>query len=436
MLVKYNVDEPWCSQLRTKYTVKNKRPPATHWWRQPMTIKLFSKVGKDCFFPVHQERKWYNKEKELHERLVYIPWDWKVPEDMLREQDEIYLKMWMDSFKWGLIVMKTWRGKGNMIVKMVEATQQRTLILTNSLNNVKGLVDRFSKFSNYEIGSFSSKKKDIKEITVTTHSSFIKKYWLFAWYFGCIIYDECDFRLTDKMIRALTMCDCESVFWMTWTPTRQDLDMKDLALFFWWLYYSELAKDDLNWYNILPRIMCVAYTDETKYVFQNFHELKDLLTSNKKRIALQCDMIEKTYKKETWVALLLVDRVKDCLVYNEELTNRGVHTCVVHGDTKTKDDEENIESICSTWWVIIWTYQKIGRGNDIPAISSIYLLFATKFHSSVVQAVGRWLRYFKWKENVNLYDWNDLPILRGQAYARRAVYRKEYPWMPIKIVKL
>jgi superfamily II DNA or RNA helicase len=80
----------------------------------------------------------------------------------------------------------------------------------------------------------------------------------------------------------------------------------------------------------------------------------------------------------------------------------------------------------SQQWVIIGTYHKIGRWVDIPPIDCIYFFFPNSFDSTAIQAVGRSLRSFPWKETVHLYDWNDTPILKWQGSKRLQVYKTEY----------
>lgn len=77
-------------------------------------------------------------------------------------------------------------------------------------------------------------------------------------------------------------------------------------------------------------------------------------------------------------------------------------------------------------FTIIGTIDKMWRGVDIPPIDTIFLFSPVKFRWTVVQAVWRWLRKYPGKENVIVYDWCDLPLLKKQKNERKQAYKKEY----------
>lgn len=423
MIIQHTLSTPEWAALARKYTTINKRPPTWHDAYRPNYIMLYHKRGDIWYFPPSARWQGYKEEKKLSEPLVYTADESWVPEDMIEEQDSIYGHMMLDDWRWGMVVMKTGRGKGNMILKMCEGIQQKTLIITNTVNNLHDLVARFKKSTNYEVGEWHGKKKDIQDITVTTHTSFSKDVSVFSWHFGVLMYDECDYRMTKKMIHAICTVDVEAVYGFTGTPRRQEIDSDDLTLFFWGFYKWE--DQDNNGYNILPTIYRIIYKWE-RLVRENFHELKDWLSEDEDRLEKQVSLVKKTCDYGTKVWLVLTDRVQDCLEYCERLNKIWVRAWVMHGKTKPEDDKKLIEEITEHGGVIVGNYQKVGRWQDIPSISNMYLFFATKFEGNVVQAVWRWLRAYPWKDVVRLYDWVDENNLARQGYERQQAYEREY----------
>jgi superfamily II DNA or RNA helicase len=49
-----------------------------------------------------------------------------------------------------------------------------TLIVTPTKKLVKEMLDKFKEFTDYVPGTWYSDGKDIKEITITTHTSFVQ----------------------------------------------------------------------------------------------------------------------------------------------------------------------------------------------------------------------------------------------------------------------
>lgn len=442
MYITRKASDPDVKDLVAHFTVKNKNIERKEsMLRRSLpyerVIKLyhFDKDTATYFFPFSYAKNKYLPSKKLPVPLIYTGDDTAVPEEMRREQDELLMAMSMDWLHNGLLVMKTGRGKWNVIVKMVELLQQKTIILCPSIKLVLEMQQRFKKFSNYIPGVYYWQKKEMgKDILITTHASFVAMYKQFAGTYGVVLYDECDTNITADMIRALCHIDAEWIFGFTGTPKRQDLDSSDLSRIFGPIYKSSSVTQ--NGYTMLPTIMCCQYHTIQHFWYENFAELKNALIKDTYRIQKQLDVITTTYSAWTWVWLLLVDRVEECYLYQKELEKRQIQCGIIHGNTKPKDDNDLIERIVKTKGIIVWTYQKIGRGVDIPVVSNIYLFFPTRFDSNVVQAVGRWLRYHEGKPFTYLYDRQDLPLLRGQATARRKVYLTEYPGATIRDYKV
>lgn len=438
--------DEWCKELVAKYKVENKdlgrqeriqgrKLPRLRW----MKLYLYSKKMESVYFPIGQFNSLLKpkSEKKLSEKISYkTTTDPKVLEaikDLVYEQEDILADIWINNMRTGLIEMKTWRGKGNLIIKLCEHFQEKTLILVHNIKTLEEMKEKFEKFSDYSPWVYYSKKKKLKEITITTHKSFVLSHAEFKGKFSIIIYDEADVNLSDKMIRSLILADVEGLFWLTWTPYRQELSTQDLTLIFW--PHLRVSGQENNGYNIIPKIYRLKYTSDDFFSFENFHDLKEQLINNKKRLDSQIKFIKKAYPK-IWAALLLVDRIVECSTYCNALKEAWIPTCIVNGKTNTTEDNKNIKDMVDKKWIIVATSGKMSRWVDIPAIDSVFLFYPNRYQWSTVQAVWRSLRTFPWKDKVRLFDRCDLPILRWQADHRLATYKKEYPWCFVKNISL
>lgn len=63
---------------------------------------------------------------------------------------------------------------------------------------------------------------------------------------------------------------------------------------------------------------------------------------------------------------------------------------------------------------------------DVGFIDSVFLVSAIKFKATVIQSIGRALRKYQDKDKVEVYIWNDLPILRGQRTQKLKSIKEEY----------
>ena len=432
--------ELWQRYIKA-FTVKNKnieKLERIQWRPLPYLrhIKLYTKANGNIYVPPGMFWKQLSRNKPLENRIKYTGKTEWLPEsmkDMLDEQELVLNDIEFNSKRTGLIVMKTWRGKGNLLIKMIEIFQEKTLILVHSIKTLKELEQKFLDFSDCEPSLYYGKKKEIWEITITTHKSFVDKTELFRWKFWVIIKDEVDVNISPKMTAAISTVDCDALFGLTWTPERADLDINDMQLIFWPLIKVENQKN--NGYNMIPDIYRLEYVNNRIFSFEHFRDLQDQLMEDSKRILAQTRFI-KEHSKWRQLSVLLVDRIKECSIYKEMLDSMWVECEIVNGNTKEEEDEENIARLKACNGVIIWTSKKMYRWVDIPQIDTIFLFYPNRFHATVIQSVGRWLRSFPWKTDVKLYDRGDFPTLKWQAYDRLKAYQKEYPDPKMEVLQI
>ena len=342
------------------------------------------------------------------------------------EQKEVIDEINMLSYRTWLIEMKTWRWKWHIILQLANLFQEKVLIACHSRSNMQDTINKFKEFSNYVPWEYHSSKKEIKDITVTTHKSLTQKTDEFAGKFGILIVDECDYNLTDDMLKAIATIDVNWCFGMSWTPTTKELDLESMELVRGPHIKVEWQED--NWYNLIPDILRLDYKSNNVYSFwTSFAELKEALIEDNVRVMTQIAWIKKIMTENWKFGLLLLERkAQECNKYYELLKN-DIPSIIINGDTKIADDEEWIEKLKQLWhWLIIWTIGKVGRGKDIPMIDVVFLFFPNRYLNSTVQAVWRWLRNAPWKTRCLLVDWIDDPILKRQSYDRLKTYYKEY----------
>lgn len=380
-------------------------------------IKLYVEKGDTVFFPIGQFQDYLNNTLPLGDadkitfNKTYRP-----------EQQWIINNVG----KTGLIVMKTGKGKSNTALGIVERFQERTLICCHSTTWLTQMVETFKEYADYEVGTWYGKEKKLKPITITTHKSLVQQYKKFKEYgFGIVIIDECDRNLSQDMLKALIGVDPTKLYGMTGTPQRAELDSNDMSLVFWPL--TQMPDQENNGYIMIPTINRLLSYESKYFSFTDWHDLRKQMINDPSRTEKQCNYIVDLWEKgkfKHWLLLLLFRETESEHYYT---TLKDLLPCyLIHWKTNKKHDAECKEQFATTWWLIIGTTGKLGRWLDIPFLDSVFLFYPNRFKSDTIQSVGRVLRLDERKQAPVVYDWCDMPILKGQAQERLLTYKKEY----------
>lgn len=341
----------------------------------------------------------------------------------------------------GLINMKTGKGKSHIIMNIVKTLQAPTIILCHNIKTLLEMVDKFKEFMDYEPWVWYESKKNLKDITITTHDSFVINEWQFDKHFDVIIYDECDYDLSQQMFNALCRSGAKALYGLTGTPYSKHFNNADMQK----IFGKEISYQQ-NWelrgYNMIPQIETYRYTSDAfkEYEYANWAEEKQCLVDDKDRLKQQITLIDHKIQQGRKTILVLTERVEEAKNYYEALealreSQLTKPICIlanllITGETKIAQDNKEIAMFVGNKLnapvVIVWTVWKMARWVDIPAIDTIMLFSALHFRWTVVQAVGRCLRNSSEKNHPLLVDWQDYPILKNQWYERKKAYIKEY----------
>jgi len=329
--------------------------------------------------------------------------------------------------EWWLIEAPTWSWKSHIVMWITDYFKTKTLVVCPTKKLVKEMVDKFTEFTDIEPWTWYSDWKKIKDVTITTHTSFVKDIlweWKLNW-FGLILVDEADDKLSEKMIHAIAKSWCDILVGMTWTPSRQELDTNDMQLIFW--PHISVGK-----YQVMPtsitHYVYKRWQDESASIdYTNRHTQRESIIWNKYRFENVLDTIKKI-QSESFLTILLLDRLEEVEKYREEFPD----AIVITWSTKIKDDEIWIEKLKKTWWLIIWSIKKLYRWVDIPVCDSVIIASPIKFENTVIQAVWRALRSHEDKKNVTISIIND-NVLQRQRYEQSKACKEAY-WFNPEIV--
>lgn len=432
--------EEYINRIKKKLTLTKMIVDYTNNWLKPSTIRLYD--GNN-FLPTAQYI--YNAVKKEDRVLPEETLDFKLNSDVTYRpaQQTILNRIKVrkeDKKPFGLIYGKTWIGKTIIQMGIIDLYKCKTLIVCPNKALTAQMVDDFKKFSNYEIWKYDSTKKDVKDITVTTLTSFVKKEWDFGYDYDLLLIDECHKWITPKFIKALTKCPAKCLYWLSGTPYNDFFEAeerKDWTTKYWLSYiYGEVIEDPENWdYMYTPDFTFYDYVSAWDYEFEEYHELRSCLSHDETRLEKQVKVVS-NYLKDREVVMILSDRRRELQYYYDYFSeNSWINTVLITGDTKPDEDNALIKECLKKdkKLIIIWTDSKLWTWFDLSVIDTVCMFQAVKQMHTVVQCVWRWMRYIKWKLNPVVIFWND-QVLKKQKTEKKKIIKKEY-WVSEKDIK-
>lgn len=386
----------------------------------PKKIRLYTRWAKK-YLP---SAGFITRELSIDFPKKNISWEFKYNGSPTEEQSFVIdiIERRLREFWYGcwLIVMWTWKGKSHIAMQIVNLLKVKTLILCHNVKTLKEMQAKFLEFTGYSVWVYYAKEKNIKDITITTHTSFLTGNGIFEW-FDCIIYDEADYSFSDKMITALCNSWASLMYGMTGTPYTKDLNTEWMEKAF-----GKMIQFSGEKYNIVPsKIYVHRFKTSLNYEFSNWAEQREEMFMDTERIEYMGKIVEYYYKERN-ACLILSERVSEVELLSGELQKRNIQHGIITGSTRDEEDRNTIEKLDS--WkikIIIGTNGKMSRWVDIPIIDTVFMFSPLKFEWTITQAVGRALRKHPSKKDVILIDFSD-DCVRQQRYQRIKAYKKEY----------
>ena len=374
-----------------------------------------------------------------------------APMDLVKENTSIELRPLqkpvfedIKRHKGALIYAKTGSGKTVLSTALHEVWGGKTLILVHSLDNVDYFYETFQKFIGVEAGRHCTGKKEIKDVTITTFTTFRKKYEMFAQHvhedgfvgFNNLIVDEADAYFTKKARQSIIMFPSDRVFGFTGTMrTIYDQYLEGMPAL--QRFYGHLctAEDD----DSKDPLKGIFYKKYTKEYYESIEgkkayvrpfdwvKFRELLDEDVDRKQEQYKWVLENSKEEDHT-LVLFDRVADVEAFYAKAQREGVKSFMIHGSLKKKDREETIKNFYSGGGYLFAQYRTVGRGYDNDKLTRCFILFPAKGENNIRQMFGRVLRWLDGKKSY-MYLWYDSE-LEFQHFARIKVCKAFFHIMP------
>tara|TARA_Y100000991_G_C21975127_1_gene351799 strand:- start:3989 stop:5467 length:1479 start_codon:yes stop_codon:yes gene_type:complete len=316
-------------------------------------------------------------------------------------------------------------GKTVMGINIANKVKKKTLVIVHKTFLLNQWKERFSQFTNAEVGIIQQNKIDVdgKDVVIGMLQSIAKEKYdqdIFR-DFGLVIFDEAHHAPSKFFSRALPVISCKKTLFLTATPKRSDSLEKVLYWYFGDIIYKSPPQKNqevqvkIYKYDIKHEKFRESFVRFTKEVNKagTITRLSKISKRNKFTVELIKDILDEDGRK----ILVLSDRIEHLNKLKEKLDKIGINNDYYIGGMKqTKLDES---AKCT---VILASYGMASEALDIPELNT--LIMATP-RRNIEQSVGRILR--KKEHNVQplIVDIVDqLPSFNNQGMARRKFYKK------------
>lgn len=327
----------------------------------------------------------------------------------------------------GVLQARTGSGKTVMALMLVEELQEKTLFIVHTKALLNQTIAAIDKFLGEKAGVIGDGKYTIRNITVATIQTLIKKPPPHDT-FGLVIFDECHHVPASTFIKVTNLFSAKYVYGLSATPQRPD----GLS---WALHASigpllhKVSDETLlkNKSVIKPKIIYVdtPYAPTIQYdPFDIASHLTDI-ANDKTRNAFIVNYIKDIFQQKPNIKpVILSERI----AHTEYLAEvfKDMSPVLYHGQLGSKLQEERLKLITTTDGPFtISTYSSLAEGLDVPVWDTLFLV--TPFASEIraIQVIGRISRPAAGKSSCYVHDFIDVKdsVLFNRAEKRKRAYQ-------------
>lgn len=374
------------------------------------------KLATDLKIEIVSENKMVDKNNDifLNGNIKLRDYQMGVPEEILENNQ-------------GIIKLSTGFGKSLLALKLIEILKIPTLIICHQDKEVKKYIIELKNNYNYQAGVIQGNQFDVKEITIASISTLIKRDLSdIKNYYSMVIVDECQLYVSEKRLSVIQNFNPKYLYGMSGTPERDD-GLTDVLHF----TFGDIIIDK-QLPQMLPEVKIVKNLSEIPLIEgEDYSKMVDrmIVDEDRNKLIMEIVVAEKANNRKI---LILTKRVAHYQLIAERLEDIGINTIqITSGLDKIEQMVQDkilarLAEGKQNFDVILGTYSMLAIGANFPALDT--LIFAGDLRSKMLnsQAIGRILRIFQGKQSPKVIDIDDQknPILHHQACSRRSLYNK------------
>ncbi len=299
-------------------------------------------------------------------------------------------------------------GKTILSIALHQAWGGSTLIVVHTLKMAYQFTSEFQKFTEISPTMYCDGKKEISDVTITTATTFRKKYK--EWNFDNLVIDESDIFFSIKSIKATVEMKAIRKIGLTGTVGTiydmcNNIDGGVLAKF----YGSHVkAKYDES-KNPLTAIYYHKYEktykeEKEKIKAYEWHKFRSYLDADVERKKEQIKYIMKNHKDGS--SLVLFDRVADVDAFYNAGIKRGLKCYKNHGKLVKKEREKMLNDFIEKGGILFGQTSILNRGYNNVKLNRVFIFYPVRKENTIQQIIGRVMRYMDNKKSF-VYLWVD-----------------------------
>ena len=292
------------------------------------------------------------------------------------------------------------------------------------LNQWVARIETFLGIPKLEIGVIGSGKMKLgNRITVALVQTLSKHVQDVFEHVGFLIVDESHRCPSRTFSDVVTTFDCRFMLGLSATPWRRD---RLTRLINYHLGPEIHRVDAQNLVNNGDICRAEVVTVQTEFktrldASSEYSRVISELCEDPQRNKLIAGCAQREASGSSGITLMLSDRKSHCEALQTALSDIGLNSDILTGDTSIKDRKILTGKLLSgDCKMLIGTSQLLSEGFDCPSISSILLATPMKWQGRVIQSVGRALRPSPGKDCARIVDFadNHVGVLRAGAKSR------------------
>ena len=342
----------------------------------------------------------------------------------------------MLDYEEGILEAPCGSGKSVMALKMICKWGQPTLVLAHTNAIIEQWQEYIEDFTGMKAGLILGGKFDVRKITIGSVMTLANRNIDidFRRYFGVVILDEAHHTPAYSFQTILSQFYARHRLGITATPRRSD-GLQGLLNAVAGPVRTKVPQESLfiSGFAIRPTI----YKVKTKFKIPESVENRDelLFSAIEDNVNRAIQIAEVAYARKHRSVLILSRRIAHLDHIYERLFDIDPgwtqdHAKVLTGRIEKDERLHILNDLRKGRLNIVLATQLADEGLDIPRLDTLLLTFPSSSELKLEQQMGRPMRSFPGKKDVEVYDFVDhrVPRLVKQAQRRTALYRRlRYP---------
>lgn len=323
----------------------------------------------------------------------------------------------------GIIHMGTGTGKTATALDIIFKIGGTATILVPKTDLLEQFKEESERFFGYSPGIIYAKKKEIKDVTISTFQSLESDRELLerlAKHTTTLVVDECQNAVSKVRSSTLDSFSPKHLFGLTATPVRDDGLTE--AIFF--TFGNRIC--EYNQTQLTPSVD--VYVTDVPIDYDEYHIMVESMVENQSRNKLIAGLVLTEVLAGRKV-LVLTKRIRHYQLIRDMLPDSDVFFYIDSDDKERNKTLMDFKQNRREFSAIFGTTSLLSVGTDIPALDTVIIACDMAGEVITTQSVGRALRLFEGKPQPKIIDlWDNKSRKFSDQFKKRLKLYRDKGW--------